>query len=133
MSSSGNYLVPTADRPYVSVEGLSGVGFKPMNTIDQLGIWSAVIRVEAGQTLPARRNTALCEFLVIEGSGRYADGRNFVAGDYLREGVGDYGLIEAQDDLVLFATHHGDCTYVKLDESIGFVARVESITEMEQR
>jgi hypothetical protein len=132
MSLSGIFMIPTADALYVPIEGMSGVGFKPMNTFDDLGIWSAVIRVEAGQVLPARSNTALCECLVVRGSGRYAGGQVFVTGDYLRETVGDFERIQAQDELVFFVTHHGACHYANADGSTCFVACVDSVEDMQK-
>ena len=130
MVESSNFMVPTAHRPYTAVETMAGVGFKPMNTLEEQGIWSAVIRVEAGQTLPARHHTALCECLVVLGSGRYESGQSFASGDYLREENGVYEPLHAKDELVFFVTHHGVCRYVGTDESTQFVAEVESIQKM---
>ena len=123
-------MVPTAHRPYTAVETMAGVSFKAMNTLEDQGIWSALIRVEAGQTLPARHHSALCECLVVQGSGSYDSGQTFAGGDYLREESGEYGIIHAKDELVFFVTHHGVCRYVGADRSTQFVAEVESIQKM---
>ena len=106
-SEQGNYLVPTANRPYLTLDGVTGVGVKAMHALSEPPIWSAVLRIEAGSELPRRHNSALVECLVVEGSGRYATGQDFFTGDYLREDTGKYAAIVAVTDTVLFVTNHG--------------------------
>ena len=106
-ASNGSYLVPTANRPYLPLNPLTGVGIKPMHVLAEPSVWSATLRIEAGSSLPARRNTALVEYLVIEGNGQYASGEEFSSGDYLREENGDYAAITATSEVVVFITNHG--------------------------
>ena len=89
MDGKMNFLVSTADRSYLPLDALPGVGIKPMNTLDKPRVWSAIVRVDARGELPKRQHTALCEMLVIGGTGKYATtGEGFSEGDYLREMAG---------------------------------------------
>jgi len=116
MAGERNFLVPTADSPFVSVDALPGIGLKVLNTIDALAVWSTILRIEEGATLPQRAHSGLCEMLVIKGRGRYASGNAFGGGDYLREQIGDYEAVTADETIELFITHHGICTFVMSDQ-----------------
>lgn len=111
MVDNGNFMIPTENKPYTAVEGMPGVGIKYMSRDVVPGIWSAVIRVAAGQSLPSHKNVGLCEMLVIAGQGSYSNNERFAEGDYLRETSGSYNQIEADNDLVIFVTHHGHWTF----------------------
>ena len=130
MLKKSNFIVPTANRPYLAVEGLPGLGFKPMNTIDMPRIWSAVIHIEAGEFMPKRHNTGLNEIMVVSGKGRYFAGQRFEGGDYLRETLGDYAPIEALEELILFITHHGECSFMKDNGEKIFTVSCETISKM---
>ena len=111
-------IIPTESIPYVPINGLEGVALKRTHNIpagDELsssvrspmGVWSAVLRLDAGAGLPEGETEGLCEMLVIEGKGSYSNGPDFAAGDYLRETTGTYDAIQAEETLLLFVTHHG--------------------------
>jgi len=113
MECYDNFMVPTENRAYKSIEALPGVGFKPMNILSSPSVWSATLRIEKGQSLPGRRNTNLCEYLVVKGSGQYATGEAFQHGDYFREVEGTYGSIVAAEEVVLFVTNHGSTQFLE--------------------
>ena len=125
----GNLMVPTANRPYQALPNLPSVGFKPMHSMAKPQVWSAVIRIKAGEMLPGRRHTGLCEMLVVRGSGNYMAGQQFGGGDYLREVAGDYEQIKSHDDLVLFVTHHGSCSFLDQDRSPVFELNYRTVAE----
>lgn len=125
-----NFMIPTENRPYTSIEGISGVGFKPMNVLEQEGIWSSTILIKKGMVLPSRANTGLCEFLVIHGEGKFESGEQFKKGDYFRESVGEYVSIEAKSDLVLFVTNHGETQFKNRNAEILWVANSSTIKEL---
>jgi len=106
-----NFMVSTTDRPYLSIKAIRGIGFKPMNILDKPKVWSSTVKISKGYTLPTRKNSALCEMLVIHGNGEYATGEIFETGDYIRETKGEYDLIQAKSDVELFITNHGATTF----------------------
>ena len=128
-NNDGNFLVPTANRSFVSLDALSGIGLKTLNTIDDTTIWSTILRIDKGATLPSRNHTGLCEMLVIEGRGHYESGDVFGGGDYLREDIGDYGVITAEETILLFITHHGVCTFSLADKTLDYVLGREQIKD----
>lgn len=111
MAGDANFLFPTAGRPFLPVGALEGISLKPLNTIPDQHIWSAILRIESGMSLPSRNHDALCEMLVVAGRGRYDSGPSLIEGDYLREDAGDYAAIRAEETLELFITHHGACAF----------------------
>ena len=123
----GNYLVPTANRPFLPIAGLPGVGLKSMHLLDKPSIWSAIIAVNMGSNLPVRRHDGLCEILVVRGNGHYASGQQFGEGDYLRETEGNYETILSDDRLELFVTHHGYCVFLDRDGDDAFFIGPETV------
>ena len=121
MAEPGSMIIPTEGIAYVPVDGLEGVAIKRMHNIpagaplssdvnSSVGVWSCVLRIDAGAALPERETEGSCEMLVIKGTGSYSSGPGFVAGDYLRETTGTYDAIQAEDTLLVFVTHHGTWT-----------------------
>lgn len=115
MDDYQDLLVPTSGRPFIDVQSLPGIGLKPLNTVKNPAVWSTILRIERGASLPPRLHSGFCEMLVVSGCGKYISGTAISKGDYLREHSGEYEAILAEETLELFVSHHGICTVMPAD------------------
>ena len=51
----------------------------------------------------------------IKGRSSYTQGSDFSAGDYIRENANTYPPMEAEEESILFITHHGTCRFLNQD------------------
>ena len=113
-----NFMVPTENRPYLSLPNLPGIGLKPMNIKEETTVWSAVMRIETGACLPKRQHEGMCEVFIVRGHGNFFNGKAFQNGDYLREEDGEFEKITAKSQLVVFFTHHGTCRFLDDNDEV---------------
>lgn len=125
-----NFMVPTASRPYVSIENIPGVEYKPMNILDKPNVWSSTILIKKGCLFPKRKNSSLCEFMVISGEAKYLSGETFKEGDYFRESEGEYNGIKAITDTVLFLTNHGVTSFIGANNKVLWESTPITIKEL---
>ena len=130
MTVATNFMVPTESQPYLAIPGFANIGFKPMSFREEAIQWSAVVRIEAGTYLPARRTDSLSEVFVVRGSGILSDGQAFQYGDYLREENGDFQKIKAHSELVVFFTSHGKSAF--LDDDGNVLLEMDHKTQIDQ-
>jgi len=115
MDELQNFIISPERLPDIRVKTLPGVEIKIFNIDEKLGIWSVLVRIEPGSFLPAHQNSDMCEMYVIKGKGCYTQDGVFMAGGYIRENAGAYAQMGAEEEVMLFMTHHGACTFLNQD------------------
>lgn len=132
MDELQNFIISPDRLPGIRVKSVPGVELKVLKVQERPGIWSALVHMEPGSCLPVHQNSDMCEMYVIKGKGCYSQGGVFGAGSYIRENAGSYGQMEAEEEVLLFLTHHGVCTFLNQDGSVMFSADIAFFKEQMQ-
>lgn len=114
--------VDTNTLPWIDVDGVSGLAFKPMRASTESGMFSIIIKIAAGAALPPATYFNGLDILLLSGDVAYtADGKTSV----LKPGAWGYfaanthgGILAARSDAELLCTFYGPVAFKDADGSV---------------
>ena len=118
-ASSQDVLVRSTQLPWIPME--PGTWFKLLRLDEETGIWSALVRMEAGASFGPHQHLGPAEFFVLQGALHYRGG---VAceGDYGYEPTGvEHHSTTCHEETLFTFTVYGPMAYLRPDGSTSWV------------
>lgn len=129
MNKDSGITVDCDNLPWLSLA--EGVGVRVLRLDRESGVFTLMVRAEAGAVLPRHRHLDEAEIYVILGAGTHPQTGFFKAGDYVHENKGAlHEAVTFDEETILFMVNKGPSAFLNKDDTVAHIMDIPMLERL---